>query len=448
MAGDIYTVQSGDTLSAIAHSHGTTVRDLVRINGLSDPNRLSAGQKLHLSAETALAVCPLFLDAARNPIRGIKYRLQCGADTKLGTTQSNGLGDAIITKLPTDMVRIWAQIGWQGNVWKQIAQVQSGVGEKLVTLISPMLRIKAPLHPHPKDQIGLPRHEAATAPKNAAKHPRGTPQKAQGKPQSMITPGGPGIHSRMMKDKDGISREVLSEDLPDLSDCFAAYTGEKITEKDWSDAAARITCEISVVKAFAQVETGGRSGFWPHSGTPPLPKILYERYVFSTLTKHKYDASNADLSMSRKYLSYVKAHDPAIYKADKAIPTYVSGLANYQRFLKACLLDENAAIECCSWGAFQVLGENWRLCDFQTHRQFLKAAFTSERVHLTEMFVPYVYNRSHGALRRALIIKDWVAAARLYNGSHEASGPPGYKGRWIPYHERLEKAYEGIKRQG
>lgn len=44
-----YTVRSGDTLSAIAQRQGMSVADLARINGIADPNRISAGQVLNLA---------------------------------------------------------------------------------------------------------------------------------------------------------------------------------------------------------------------------------------------------------------------------------------------------------------------------------------------------------------------------------------------------------------
>lgn len=41
-----YIVRHGDTLSAIAWRHGTTVWTLVRMNGLANPNYIWAGQRL------------------------------------------------------------------------------------------------------------------------------------------------------------------------------------------------------------------------------------------------------------------------------------------------------------------------------------------------------------------------------------------------------------------
>ncbi|PWA06994.1 glycoside hydrolase [Pueribacillus theae] len=46
--GGTYTVKSGDTLSAIAARHKTTVSELVRINDIKNPNLIQVGQKIKL----------------------------------------------------------------------------------------------------------------------------------------------------------------------------------------------------------------------------------------------------------------------------------------------------------------------------------------------------------------------------------------------------------------
>ncbi len=52
-AGPTVTVRSGDTLSAIALRHHTTVARLVALNHLTDPNRIYVGQRLLTSASAA-----------------------------------------------------------------------------------------------------------------------------------------------------------------------------------------------------------------------------------------------------------------------------------------------------------------------------------------------------------------------------------------------------------
>jgi LysM repeat protein len=47
-SGRTYTVQAGDTLSGIAARFGTTVRELVALNGIENPSRIRIGLELKL----------------------------------------------------------------------------------------------------------------------------------------------------------------------------------------------------------------------------------------------------------------------------------------------------------------------------------------------------------------------------------------------------------------
>ena len=50
LTGGLYVVGAGDTLSAISRRSGVSVAELARINGIADPNKIQAGQKIRLSA--------------------------------------------------------------------------------------------------------------------------------------------------------------------------------------------------------------------------------------------------------------------------------------------------------------------------------------------------------------------------------------------------------------
>jgi lipoprotein YgeR len=61
-----YRVQAGDTLNKIARQHNTSVSALMRLNGLSNPNRISQGQLLRVDgAATAAAPSTAPRTAAR-----------------------------------------------------------------------------------------------------------------------------------------------------------------------------------------------------------------------------------------------------------------------------------------------------------------------------------------------------------------------------------------------
>lgn len=43
-----YVIRRGDTLSGLAQQYGTTVNELVRLNGIADPNRIYAGDTIRI----------------------------------------------------------------------------------------------------------------------------------------------------------------------------------------------------------------------------------------------------------------------------------------------------------------------------------------------------------------------------------------------------------------
>jgi LysM repeat protein len=57
-AGGTVTVQEGETLSQIAERHGMSLKQLMAINGISDPDLVEAGRRLRLSGPVAAAARP------------------------------------------------------------------------------------------------------------------------------------------------------------------------------------------------------------------------------------------------------------------------------------------------------------------------------------------------------------------------------------------------------
>ena len=79
-----YTVRQGDTLWKISRQTGVSVPDLVRINGLRDPNRIYPGQELRLAAAAAPAAAT--------------YRVQNG-DTLFSISRKTGVSIATLASL-------------------------------------------------------------------------------------------------------------------------------------------------------------------------------------------------------------------------------------------------------------------------------------------------------------------------------------------------------------
>ena len=71
-SSNIYIVKSGDTLSHIAIRYGTTVSNLVRLNGIKNPNLIYPGQKIVISTMNSST------ETGQNACGKISYSIQLG----------------------------------------------------------------------------------------------------------------------------------------------------------------------------------------------------------------------------------------------------------------------------------------------------------------------------------------------------------------------------------
>ena len=88
-----------------------------------------------------------------------------------------------------------------------------------------------------------------------------------------------------------------------------------------------------------------------------------------------------------------------------------------------------AALKAASWGAMQVLGENYKSCGCATVQEFVEKMSESGESQL-ELATKFILH--HPKMAQALRDKDWETFARLYNGK-------GYKKN--RYDEKLAAAY-------
>lgn len=168
-------------------------------------------------------------------------------------------------------------------------------------------------------------------------------------------------------------------------------------------AAARIGCQVAAVRAVIDVES--RGGFLPDA----RPKILFERHYFARLTGGRHNAAYPDISNPKW-------------------GGYRGGAAEYERLGRAIRLDRDAALRSSSWGAFQIMGDNCKLCGFASVEDFVKAMVSGAPAQLNA-FVMFIQNTG---LSDELIRTDWAGFARGYNG-------PAYKTN--KYDEKLAAAY-------
>jgi hypothetical protein len=164
-----------------------------------------------------------------------------------------------------------------------------------------------------------------------------------------------------------------------------------IANSDVKALAARWGVEPAVVWTVRDVEAGG-AGF-----IDGRPAILFEPHRFSRATGGRYDAVAPTIS----YPTWGTRPYPRA-QADR-----------YAQLLTAIALDVDAGFASASYGAFQIMGENYAACGETDSMAFALAEARGEDVQLRHFGL---FCESKG-LERALRRKDWSTFARGYNGS-------------------------------
>jgi hypothetical protein len=186
-----------------------------------------------------------------------------------------------------------------------------------------------------------------------------------------------------------------------------------ITEMQFEKSAFTLGVEPAVIKAVAEVESNGE-GFLADGKV----KILFEPHIFWKQLRQKgikpelHQHNNADILYATwkpgKYGPVSKQHD---------------------RMNRAAAIDREAALLSASWGKFQIMGFNFKKCDFDNVEDFIASLNSGEDEHLNT-FICYIKNTF---LDDELKAHDWKSFARSYNG------PLYWKNN---YDKKLKQAYE------
>lgn len=184
-----------------------------------------------------------------------------------------------------------------------------------------------------------------------------------------------------------------------------------ITPQQYEHAAKDIGCEVACIKAVEEVESKG-SGFLADG----KPMILFEPHIFwKELRKRGITPVVSDICypkwLTKPYGKYSEQHG---------------------KLERAAKIHREAALSSCSWGKFQIMGFNYKMCECSTLQDFINAMYKNEGEHL-RLFVNYIQS---AYLDDELREKDWEGFARQYNGAAYA------KNR---YDIKLAEAYNKYK---
>lgn len=185
------------------------------------------------------------------------------------------------------------------------------------------------------------------------------------------------------------------EEAPAAPTVPVAAPGD-LTEADFADAAATLRCAPVDIRAVYEVESSGQ-GFG-HDGRPTL---LFEPHVFSRLTGHRFDSKYGGVS----YETWGAKPYPTGSKEARHT-------ANWDKVLYAAKLDRDAAYQAASYGAPQILGQNFRDAGFPTVHAFVEAMSRSARDQLLAFVSIILAWKLDDELRE----HRWADLARRYNG--------------------------------
>lgn len=183
----------------------------------------------------------------------------------------------------------------------------------------------------------------------------------------------------------------------------AALKGNEVTktlgESDLVKAAELLGLPIAAVATVAQVESAGH-GF----DATGKPVLLFERHVF-----YKQLIANG---RKEPDVSAMAERMPNL--VNKKRGGYVGGAGEHGRLSTAMLIDEQSAIESCSWGMFQIMGYHWARLGYTDAQDFRMHMQESEGEQL-QAFCKFILTDK--SLMKALKDQSWAKFAELYNGT-------------------------------
>ncbi|WP_269915410.1 N-acetylmuramidase family protein [Acinetobacter sp. HY1485] len=209
-------------------------------------------------------------------------------------------------------------------------------------------------------------------------------------------------------------------------------TNKYLQDRDYQQAAQRLNVSELAIRVFGAVEGLGR-GFLDDG----RPKILFERHRMYFYLKQKYGEEYAKNKMAKL---------PNIVNV--VTGGYVGNSGEYARLEQAKQIDEDCALMACSWGEFQIMGENYKTLGYASIQEFVKLQFENESYQL-DAFLRFVETKTGKvgnkaiSLLEALQKEDWEAVFTLYNGS--AYKKLGYQAKFQKQWDHLEPLYKKDK---
>lgn len=198
-----------------------------------------------------------------------------------------------------------------------------------------------------------------------------------------------------------------------------------LTYDEIVEAARKLGIEPCAIMAIIKNETNswlGKTGFLPDG----RPTILFESHIFWSQLKKK------GIDPNKYAVSHVSVLTPS-WNAE-ARKKYKGGAAEHDRLALAASINRDAALMSASWGTFQIMGFNYKVCGFKTLQEFINCMYRDGRCHL-QAFIGFL--QANGIVQD-LKAQNWANVARKYNGAGYAKNG---------YHTKLKTNFDACRVQ-
>lgn len=176
---------------------------------------------------------------------------------------------------------------------------------------------------------------------------------------------------------------------------------KEVSSETINEIAFELDIEPALIYAIVTVESDGKFEIGDGKIT-----VLFERHWFYKLLKKKY--------------GYWFARETFDGNPDICNPKsggYGLYRDQYKRLAKAINIDMEVAHQSASFGAFQIMGFNYKLCGYDSAKEMSDAYHFNPENEQIRGFIEFVKNSSKGRLWEALEKRNFKEVARLYNGS-------------------------------
>jgi murein L,D-transpeptidase YcbB/YkuD len=165
---------------------------------------------------------------------------------------------------------------------------------------------------------------------------------------------------------------------------------------DYRRAAARLDVPVANIMAMAAVESAGET-FWLLDGKPVVP-VRFEAHWFGKLTGYRFNDGHPDLSS-------------VDWNPNLAARTRAGA---WDQVNRARALDDSAAWQATSHGAFQVMGFHWERLKYSSVSAFVDSMSANGDDGQMDAFVRFI--EADRALHASLAAGAWRDVERRYNG--------------------------------